>query len=175
MENPITFFKALQHELQTQEHDCQAEPRFWVIMDYKKEPGHEDYHQGDTVYYHNDGEITEFENVQDLKEFLIEYEYDENDPVLASLLKDDTLTFDTLWSYITEIDEHFNDCFMQEVRFIVPNTLFITKNDAKQHLQKNRHHYTSKAHTYAMTALRSPSVENLWRILEHTNWDEYTS
>lgn len=55
--------------------------------------------------------------------------------------------------------------------YIVPDTMFITKEEAKEHLEKNKHHYSSKAHTYAMTAWRSPSVKKLFEILMNADWE----
>lgn len=49
--------------------------------------------------------------------------------------------------------------------------MFLTKEEAKQHLKVNHYHYTSKAHTYAMTAWRAPKVERLLKILETFDWD----
>ena len=34
MTEDIQFLKDLQKELQTQDHDCQAAPRFWTVGDY---------------------------------------------------------------------------------------------------------------------------------------------
>lgn len=171
MEKTIEFLKLLQKELQTQDHDCQVEPRFWVVMDYKKEHGNEDYQSGDTSYFHHDGDYTEFESLDDLKKFLQEHEYNEDDEELQVLLENNETDFDTLWEYVSEEYEYFDSCFMTEVAFIVPNTMFITKKEAKEHIVRNSHHYTSKAHTYAMSALRSPSVAKLWDILENFDWD----
>lgn len=49
--------------------------------------------------------------------------------------------------------------------------MFLTKAEAKRHIRLNKHHYTSEAHTYAMTALRAPKVERLLKILETFDWD----
>jgi site-specific recombinase XerD len=50
---------------------------------------------------------------------------------------------------------------------------FLTKEEAKQHLEANSHHYSSEAHTYAMTAWRAPKVERLLQILETMDWDAF--
>lgn len=171
----IQFLKELQQQMKWEDendYDCQASPRFWVIMDYKKEPAHEDYHDGDTSYFHNDGDHTEFETLEDLKEFLIEHEYDDEDEELRELLEDSLTDFDTLWDYVESNYEYFDTCFMREVEFIVPNTMFLTKEEAKRHLELNHYHYTSKAHTYAMTAWRAPKVERLINILLNFDFEE---
>lgn len=48
---------------------------------------------------------------------------------------------------------------------IYENTMFITQKDAEEHLRKNDYHYSDDAHTYAMTAWRTPEIEKLWKIL----------
>ena len=35
MKEDIQFLKDLQQELLNQDHDCQAEPRYWTVGDYK--------------------------------------------------------------------------------------------------------------------------------------------
>lgn len=55
--------------------------------------------------------------------------------------------------------------------YIVQNTLFFTKEEAKNHLKSNGHHYTKDAHTYAQTAIRSPEINRLLQILETFDWN----
>lgn len=52
--------------------------------------------------------------------------------------------------------------------------MFLTNREAKEHLKSNHYHYTSKAHTYAMTAWRSPQVEKLIHILQTADFEEET-
>lgn len=68
-------------------------------------------------------------------------------------------------------DDNVHLIYEKETDFIVPDTLFLTKKEAKKHIELNRHHYTDNIHTYAMTALRSPVVEQLLNILETFDWD----
>ena len=56
----------------------------------------------------------------------------------------------------------------------MPDTMFLTNREAKEHLKSNHYHYTSKAHTYAMTAWRSPQVEKLIHILQTADFEEET-
>lgn len=172
MNEDLKFLKELQQELNTQEDDCQAAPRFWSIMDYKKSPGNEDYDSGEYEYYHHDGDYTAFHNFNDLKEFIEEYyEEDIDDELRWYLNRED---FDHLWQYIEKNmndDGFFSSVFVREEEFIVPNTMFLTKDEAKRHLELNKKYYTSKAHTYAMTALRAPKVERLLKILSELDFD----
>lgn len=178
----IEFLKELQQTLKTQETDYQAAPRFWAIKDYRVVPGNPKYDNCTTMYFHNDGDHTEFENVEDLKEFLEDfywddvYEYLEADEVneLRSWLEGETTVFEDLWSFTLghlNDDGYFDECPVKEEEFICYNTMFLTKEDAKRHLKLNHYHYSKKAHTYAMTAWRSPKVEKLLDILETFDWD----
>jgi hypothetical protein len=49
---------------------------------------------------------------------------------------------------------------------IYEDTMFLTQKAAEEHLRGNSHHYSEDAHTYAMTAWRSPDVDKLWKILQ---------
>jgi hypothetical protein len=176
MKDDIQFLKELQSELLNQPNDGQASPRFWVIRDYRTVPGHEDYNSGHHEYFHNDGDHVIFHNFADLKEFIEEYHEDEinEDEELRELLNDGNENFYGLWDYVEENlndDGFFGKVFVKEEDFIVPDTMFLTKEEAERHLELNHYHYTKKAHTYAMTAWRAPKIERLMKILETFNWD----
>ncbi|OPA22788.1 hypothetical protein BHL53_20720 [Bacillus cereus] len=176
MKKDIQFLKDLQQELKTQETDGNAAPRFWVIKDYRFVPGNENYDSGHVEHFFNDGDYVKFSRFSDLKEFLEEYFEDEIEEVknLQELLNDENENFYELWEYV---ENNMNECgyfstvFVKEEDFIMPDTMFLTKEEAKRHLELNKHHYTSKAHTYAMTAWRAPKVERLLNILETFDWD----
>ncbi|PEL63259.1 hypothetical protein [Bacillus wiedmannii] len=180
MNKDIQFLKELQQELKTQEIDCQASPRFWVIKDYRFVPGNENYDSGHVEHFFNDGDHVPFHKFSDLKEFLEEYFEDEieENKDLQELLNDANENFYELWEYI---ENNMNECgyystvFVKKEDFIVPDTMFLTKEEAKIHLEHNKHHYTSKAHTYAMTAWRAPKVERLLNILETFDWESIST
>jgi len=176
MNKDIQFLKELQQELKTQETDHQASPRYWVIKDYRTVPGNEDYDSGYEERLYNDGDHVIFSSFNDLKEFLEEYfeEKIESDEEFQQLINDERERFDDLWEYVKDNlngDGFFYTCFVKEESFIVPDTMFLTKEEAKRHLELNNYHYTSKAHTYAMTARRAPKVEQLLNILETFDWE----
>lgn len=179
MKEDIQFLKDLQKQMNYQsehEYDRQASPRFWVIMDYRVVPANEEYDSGFEQHFHNDGEHTEFKNFSDLKLFLEEYfeEEIESDEELKELIEDENEDFYDLWDYVEENlndDNFFTKAFVKEESFIAPDTMFLVKEEAKSHLEKNHYHYSSKAHTYAMTAWRAPKVKRLIEILETFDWD----
>ncbi|EAE3443140.1 hypothetical protein E1313_06340 [Listeria monocytogenes] len=55
--------------------------------------------------------------------------------------------------------------YENKIPIIQPDTFFITKKEAQQHIYDNQNHYNNTVHTYAMTAWRSRVVEKLWDIL----------
>lgn len=176
IEDDIQFLKDLQHKLINQETDYQASPRFWMIKDYRTVPANEDYDFSHIAYFHSDGDYTEFENVDDLKEYLNDHYSDDEYSGLKDLLENKNTSFEELWEYVGENmndDENFREVPVKEESFLVPNTMFLTKESAKNHLKVNHYHYSKKAHTYAMTAWRSPQVERLMNILENFDWDLY--
>ncbi|SCX52172.1 hypothetical protein [Lysinibacillus fusiformis] len=179
MNADIQFLKDLQQQMQWEDendYDSQASPRFWVIMDSRVVPANEDYDNGFDAHFHNDGDHTEFCNFDELKEFIEEYYSDEveSEEYLQELLNDETKDFDTLWTYIENNmndDGFFSKVFSKREEFIVQSTMFLTKEEAKSHLELNHYHYTKTAHTYAMTAWRAPKVERLLNILMSFDWD----
>ncbi|AXO92821.1 hypothetical protein MCCC1A01412_22525 [Bacillus anthracis] len=180
MKKDIQFLKELQQELKTQESDCQASPRFWVIKDYRIVPANENFDNGHVEHFFNDGDHVKFSKFSDLKEFLEEYFEDEieEDEELQKLINDGNENFDELWEYV---ESNMNECgyygtvFVKEEDYIVPDTMFLTKEEAKRHLKLNNYHYSSKAHTYAMTAWRAPKVERLLNILETFDWESIST
>lgn len=168
MNENIEFLKELQKELINQEHDCQASPRFWTVGDYKMSPCmggcQEEYH----VYspkHEYDGEINEL--LKQIKEDGLDELSDE----AIEEFKDISCEV-TAIDWIKEFyDEDAELIPVREEHFIHPSTMFLTKAEAKKHIELNHYHYSSRAHTYAMTAWRAPKVERLLKILETFDWD----
>lgn len=170
MKDDIQFLKELQNELKTQDRDCQAAPRFWVIMDHEYQITEEGYHDRVSIY---DPDAAEAYEIEEYVKSLLE---DELPSEAISNLKSiiDENSYSKEEDLIEWIEENCNDVtifYEKEVAVIKQNTLFLTKQEAKEHLKANSHHYSSKAHTYAMTAWRAPKVARLLKILETFDWD----
>lgn len=177
MNADIQFLKELQQQMRWEDendYDSQASPRFWVIMDYREVPANEDYDSTRSIYVHNE-DHTEFKCLEALKKFLSDYFLeDDGTGELEDLLNDEDMSFEYLWEFVNDNlneDGFFDEIPVKEESFIVPNTMFLTKEEAKRHLETNHYHYTSKAHTYAMTAWRAPKVARLLNILMSFDWD----
>lgn len=178
------FLQALGEELAHQNAigiDCQAFPQYWGIMDYRRVPANEDYDNCKEMYYHSDGDFVEFETYGELKEFIecheypYAHEYLKQSEVaeLKRLLSGEKIEMQELWGFVINYmnDNGFYDsCPMKEESFLRKGSMFITKYDALDHLKNYRYNYSERAHTYAMTAFRSPKYERLLKILANTDW-----
>jgi len=168
----IMFLKELQEELKTQDRDYQASPRFWTIGDYEMEACPEGCQ--DTYYVG----VPEREYYGDLDEFLDEIKEDLEEPEDQEYPDDSKEEFAEIECEVSALDwiERYcdKDAYLIPVRerhIIHPNTMFITKQEAMEHLKANHYHYSPRAHTYAMTAWRAPKVERLLKMLETLDWD----
>ena len=170
------FLKELQHEMLTQDTVCQANPRFWVVMQTVKDYWVDDDIDGiciyDTYAAENvfDGEIEDLANW--IKEEFDVIEKCEYDGGYLEIVCEDENEF-----YIDNISEikdfleeyasgQYSICNYRNRAEIVQDTMFLTLRECKEHIKGNSHHYNSTAHSYAMTAWRSPQVEKLYKILE---------
>lgn len=170
MNEDIQFLKELQEELKSQPNDCQATPRFWTVGDYKMV----DCAEGnqDTCYVG----LPNRDYYGDLDDLLkeIEEEFEESDEYSEEAREEfkEIECDDTAMDWLQEYYD--KDAYLIPVReehFIQPNTMFLTKEEAKRHIKLNHYHYSPKAHTYAMTAWRAPKVEKLLKILEDFDWN----
>lgn len=169
MREDIHFLKNLQEQMQYEDehdNDIQASPRFWVVGDYKWILAHEDSAERYSVYLPECAEVYEVN-------YLIESEQEDGE--LSPEALEEIKEIECLYSALEWIKRYVDeDAYLipeEETHFIVPDTMFLTKEEAKRHIELNRHHYTSKVHTYAMTAWRAPKVERLVKILNEFDWE----
>lgn len=172
MNADIQFLKELQSELNTQENDFQASPRYWALMDYKWIVTAEDYHDRVSLFFTDDCEsVLLDEYVEDIVNGTSDHEFTEEQIEALKEIRE----WESEEEVVDWIKENVrSDCYLvyeKEESFIVPNTMFLTKAEAKKHIELNHYHYTDKVHTYAMTAWRAPKVERLLKILETFDWD----
>ncbi|EAC5831971.1 hypothetical protein A2G24_01115 [Listeria monocytogenes] len=167
----LEFLKNLQEELNEQPSDGNADPVFWVVGDYQWELAPDGYEEDYRVYASDGDEFS----LSGFLEYLTETgDYDE---VLSEVNSYDS-DYEHAEKIIDFLDynagnvDGFRLVGVLERHIVEPNTFFITKEEAKRHIQANRHHYTSKVHTYAMTAWRSPVVGRLWKVLRTCDFDK---
>jgi len=173
----IEFLKELQHEMLTQDHLCQANPRFWVVKqdvtDYWVNDDADGIfiyssQAGDSVFEGGLEEVTEWikklDNIENCKFDVcyVEFVYEEEEFAIGDA--------SDLQSFLDEYDkDNYSVGEYRTREEIVPNTMFLTLRECKEHIESNSHHY-NKPHSYAMTAWRSPQVQRLYEILEKTDW-----
>lgn len=197
-EDDIDFLEDLQFEMRTQDHVGQAAPRFWVVEGTERVFCGTEYGTDGEILYQDTDECADGLD-EAVEYFLNNYgaELEENDIVIE---KDDVMdgyavkhvvqhedgeeliamenawTIEELIDALEEYDvigsgAYSSACYKLEPH-IYPNTMFLTNRSCKTHISFNHYHYSSDAHSYAMTAWRSPEVERLWDILDKINWRE---
>ncbi len=183
----LDFLADLQHEMNTQDTLGQRDPRFWVVMDYEYRSAAPDETPTHVL------EVTEgCDYARYGVDELVRVAYEdvlENDGAgaAAEWLGDMCLhrAEDSHGAYALirrpgfDLDEvcegYFSPrcsqwvCQVKEP-CIADNTMFLTRAAALEHLKENCHHYDVEAHTYAMTAWRSPQVEGLYMVLHEVDF-----
>jgi len=61
--------------------------------------------------------------------------------------------------------------YIMEIQTIIPNTLFLTKKEADDHIENNQWQYEKDVHPYEMTAPYSPRFNQLWNMLKNADFD----
>lgn len=173
----VQFLSDFQKELNTQDTVGQADPRYWILRGKEKV-----YNVSEEVadgYSLINGDIvcdTYEEIIKHINENAEEagsdirlqkakyalFEIVENGNIIQTL----TDTEETNeW-----LHEHgykdYDIVTWKEVDKNYENAMFLTEADAAEHLHKYGYNYDSEAHTYAMTAQRSPRVEHLIEFLQ---------
>ena len=182
----LGFLEQLQHELNTQPHLCQADPRFWVIRDYEyREATESDEIDAVELFEDGEGETMSLEEAvmraykdeldfggeDHAKEWLEDkwLKLDENGAVQPQYLLADTFK-DVVEDYA---EHNMMECvFLTKQWKIVADTMFLTLREAEDHLETNYYHYTNEARSYAMTAWRSPDVAQLIKLLHEVDFNE---
>ncbi len=178
------FIANLKQELMSQPTDGNASPRFWVIAQQQRIPVPDEYAEAYELV-HDDGDVTTLYSVDDVLNLIENYieNDDDNVTLIYNDLKskiDNGLSLDRMFDEINNLKEKYpNEEFLSkfkeepyvEVHTIKENTMFLTKKDAQEHLKFNQHHYNESAHTYAMTAFRSPAYSRLLGILTNPDLD----
>ncbi|MVX62256.1 hypothetical protein GKZ28_00890 [Clostridium chromiireducens] len=177
----IEFLKELKNEMLTQDKVCQADPRFWVVMQTVRDYWVEDDIEGIYIYDTEASESAfegELENLAEWikNEFDVVEKCEYDNGFLEIVCEDENEYFiddvTEIRDFLEEYDSgRYSICNYRDREEIVKNTMFLTIRECKEHIEANSYHY-NKPHTYAMTAWRSPQVEKLYKILKNTNWDE---
>jgi hypothetical protein len=162
-EDDIKFLAELSKEMNEQETDGQADPIFWVVAQTERIWNIKSDFDADGICIIMDE--CEFDNLDEFVEGLVNEGY----------LKEDNTDFTTYEEVIDALAPDIRDlCYTVNYRenknSIVEGTLFLTKKECQEHINKNYYHYNNP-HTYGMSAWRSPEVERLFKILKDTDWN----
>ena len=174
----IQFLKNIQHEMNTQDNVGQADPRYWVIRNYKKVYGKElnnpdgisiyDPNSCNTIiqidyeFFNTDGVIEEI--LKELEKDEYELSEDEIDNIKTAY------DMESLVERLEEIESY--EFHITEYEEIPEDSgMFLTHEAAIDHLERNHYHYAENVHTYAKTAWRSKE-EKLWEILQTVDFDK---
>ena len=158
------FLKDLQHELNTQPNDGNADPVFWGVLE-SEEVGVPDG-CGDPYITYDDGKWSLEEAVQAVEEYLAEENNEDFDDEWAEVDKRDIQSvFDFMqetlkWKNVYDVVE------FRTVDKLCENTgAFLTKRACKQYIEKYKYNHCNPR-TYAMTAFRNFELERLLKILK---------
>lgn len=189
----IDFLKQLQFNMNTQDHVCQADPRYWVIRDYDVIYGKDIYKcNGREIFFNNDTLVEDKEIGYDLdklfeliKKRLIERDYISEEEANNQFTEEvitrildyscdcyeliDNINEEILGSsYFTNYDELLEICEY----YLYPKdySIFFSHQEAKDYLESHEYNFTKHAHTYALTT-ESSDINKLFKILHEVDFD----
>lgn len=170
-EKALQFLTELQRDLleDRRTETVQADPIYYGILDAHGFVTDKD-HSDDRVLVCDDGDIDPQTVIEEelidaslINEMLDEEILDTDDD--DGLRVADT---DAFLDFVEENEDGIDTISVAYIAYdeiIKPDAMFLTRKDAKAYLRNNRHHYTDRAKTYAMTACRSNRYETLIDML----------
>lgn len=195
----INFLKDLQHRINTQDHIGQADPRYWVIRDYKKHYS-KDLNDSDGWEIidtdESDETVVDSKNLavdtgsgesfleavirttlEKIKDSDMLSEYFDEDNFDAKLWQDDVVECSySVKTFVENLNEFINELdrfSIIEYEDIATDTnAFLSHEAAQVFLKNNYYHFGPDAHTYAVTAWRNPDAEKLIKILHEVDFDK---
>ena len=170
-ENALQFLTELQRDLleDRRTETVQADPIYYGILDAHEFVTDKD-HSDDRVLICDDGDIDPQTVIEEelIDASLINEMLDEG---ILDTDDDDGLRVADTDAFLDFVEENEDGIDAISVAYIAydeiikPDAMFLTRKDAKAYLRNNRHHYTDRAKTYAMTACRSNRYETLIDML----------
>lgn len=170
-EKALQFLTELQRDLleDRRTETVQADPIYYGILDAHGFVTDKD-HSDDRVLVCDDGDIDPQTVIEEelIDASLINEMLDEG---ILDTDDDDGLRVADTDAFLDFVEENEDDIDAISVAYIAydeiikPDAMFLTRKDAKAYLGNNRHHYTDRAKTYAMTACRSHRYETLIDVL----------
>lgn len=160
----IKFLKELAIELKTQDRDCTAKPVYYQVMETKRITGIDPDYTDKLILLIGD-EYEEFtdEQLEEAKEFYIEYWIDEDDTEKI----DEVMSASSLEELSEIIEEHNKtDCTLTGYEDETEcHNAFLTKKACELHIKQNHYHYKNPR-VCVENAWRNPELERLLEIVE---------
>lgn len=78
-------------------------------------------------------------------------------------------------NFLSIYENHWYVVYYKDIDIITENLMFLTRQSAEDYLKENSHHHSENAHTYAMTAIRNPIINKLWKILREVDFSKIES
>lgn len=173
-ENDRIFLKELQTELNTQDHLCTTDPRYWCLVQTKQYPTSDDY-ADDYILYDTDCCDILANNTNEIRKYIINnYNESFNNYCNTNNITADNTTLYHLSEFIKNSDNNLKIIPVQNVEEIIHNTMFLTHKDAVNYLKKYGYNHSATTHPYCMNAYRSNSYDKLLELLQKVNWDGVT-
>lgn len=170
-EKALQFLTELQRDLleDRRTETVQADPIYYGILDAHGFVTDKD-HSDDRVLVCDDGDIDPQTVIEEelIDASLINEMLDEG---ILDTDDDDGLRVADTDAFLDFVEENEDGIDAISVAYIAydeiikPDAMFLTRKDAEAYLRNNRHHYTDRAKTYAMTAYRSNRYETLINML----------
>ena len=170
-ENALRFLTELQRDLleDRRAETAQADPIYYGILDVHGFVTDKD-HSDNRVLVCDDGDIDPQTVIEEklIDASLINEMLDEG---ILDTDDDDELRVADADAFLDFVEKNEDGIDAIGVAYIAydevikPDAMFLTRKDAEAYLGNNRHHYTNRAKTYAMTACRSHRYETLIDVL----------
>lgn len=134
--------KSFLTKMKDQDNRSTAFPYFYVIRSSKLIITDSDYSYDEVKYYHSEYDDLTWDTEEDFIEYL-RHDLSEA-PYSEAYIELEVSKLKKLY-FIKTWEEH---------------GLFLTEEDAENHLRSNNYHYSKDAHTYVKHAWRAPELEN---------------
>ena len=159
------FLKELQHELNTQSTDGNAQPVYWGVIETETVGVPDGC--GDPIIYMGDGDTMELEEaVKYIEEGYLK-DLDEDNQAEWNENVDKESMEDVVFFMNNILDWHEVRIVYYEKKEKISNDTgaFLTKRACKEYIERFGYNHTNP-HTYAMTAYRNFELEHLLKILK---------
>ena len=149
-------------------------PKYYSIMDYSMVETTNNNRWDDLKVYNHD--YTDYQTAEEVLAEMdlceIEELYDSGYSGLKRNLNGE-FEISSKEEFLEEVSfnkDNLELVYLKETATIARNCCFLTRAAAEKHLKENYYHYDDEAHTYAMTAWRSPEMEHLMMLLENIDF-----